>query len=219
MARTVDPVRHQARRLQILDAALTCFAAHGYERTTTALICRTAGIGSGTFFHYFPTKADVLTSIVTHGTEETRAFFATHEGDADARSVIAAYVEHFLADASDARLPGFVTMVAARMTDPAVAEVLAADEAAVAAGLQAWVRAAQDAADVRRDVDAARLTRWVVLLLDGFLGRVVADPGFAVDAEADMLRQLVDRLLEPGAADPAGRTRHRPGAPSSTPGR
>ena len=45
MARTVDPAKHEARRLQIIDAALTWFATDGYERATTAAICRTAGIG------------------------------------------------------------------------------------------------------------------------------------------------------------------------------
>ncbi len=213
-------MRHQARRLQILDAALTYFAAHGYERTTTALICRTAGIGSGTFFHYFPTKADVLTAIVAYGTEETRAFFATHEGDADARGVIAAYpVNSSWPTPPDARLPGFVTMIAARMAVPAVARVLTHRRGRCRDRAAHPGPATQDAGGIRRDVDAARLARWMVLLLDGFLGRVAADPGFAVDAEADMLRQLVDRLLEPGAVDPVGPTRHRPGAPSSSPGR
>lgn len=63
--RTVDPARHAARRLGIIDAALTRFAADGYEATTTASICAEAGIGSGTFFHYFPTKADVLLGILS----------------------------------------------------------------------------------------------------------------------------------------------------------
>ncbi|MBF6059865.1 TetR/AcrR family transcriptional regulator [Nocardia terpenica] len=46
MARTVDEKRHQQRRLQIIDAALTSFAADGFDGTTTAAICRTTGIGS-----------------------------------------------------------------------------------------------------------------------------------------------------------------------------
>ena len=45
MARTVDPQRHEQRRLQIIDAALTCFAARGYDGTSTAALCREAGIG------------------------------------------------------------------------------------------------------------------------------------------------------------------------------
>ena len=48
MARTVDPERHEARRLVIIDAALTVFAERGYDGATTAEICRRAGIGSGT---------------------------------------------------------------------------------------------------------------------------------------------------------------------------
>ena len=85
MARTVDPVRHEARRLAIIDAALTCFAADGFDRTTTATICRTAGIGSGTFFHYFPTKLGVLLAIIELGTSDTAAWFEA-SGDAPSPS-------------------------------------------------------------------------------------------------------------------------------------
>ena len=83
MARTVDPERHLARRLVIIDAALTCFAATGYAGTSTAAICREAGIGSGTFFHYFPTKQSLLLAILALGTEETRAWFAARADDED----------------------------------------------------------------------------------------------------------------------------------------
>src|SRR5690625_1722177 len=72
VARTIDPERHRARRLHIIDAALTVFAERGYTGATTAAICREAGIGSGTFFHYFETKKSVLLAILELGIEETQ---------------------------------------------------------------------------------------------------------------------------------------------------
>ena len=104
MARTVDPERHLARRLVIIDAALTCFAATGYAGTSTAAICREAGIGSGTFFHYFPTKQSLLLAILALGTEETRAWFDARADDADALAVVEAYVDHTAEEMSEPRL-------------------------------------------------------------------------------------------------------------------
>lgn len=59
-----------ARREQILKTALGLFAAQGFDATSTRQIAREAGIAEGLIFHYFPTKASLLTSIL----ENRRSF-------------------------------------------------------------------------------------------------------------------------------------------------
>jgi AcrR family transcriptional regulator len=197
VARTVDPERHAARRLVIIDAALTCFATHGYDGATTAAICREAGIGSGTFFHYFPTKADVLLGILDLGTQETGEWFAAQAGRSDPGEVLLDYVAHAAADATDPRVPGFVRAVGAVMTEPRVAAALAADERTLRGGLVPWVRAARSAGEVRSDLSAARLTDWLMLLLDGFLGRLASGDAFTAKRETPVLLDAARRLLAP----------------------
>lgn len=199
MARTVDPARHQARRLAIIDAALTCFAVKGFDRTTTVAICRTAGIGSGTFFHYFPTKRSVLLATLELGTQETADWFAAQEGRTDARAVVRDYLEHVAEELAEPRLAGFVKAVGAVMAEPDVAAALATDDAAVRDGVLPWIERAQQAAEVRSDVPAARLVSWVLLLLDGFVGRIASDPAFRAADERAMLSDAVERLLAPDA--------------------
>lgn len=197
MARTIDPARHLARRTAIIDAALTCFATEGYDRATTASICRTAGIGSGTFFHYFPTKRGALLAILELGTAETSAWFAAQQGRTDALDVIADYVAHTADECADPRVAGFVRAVGAVMTDPDVSAALAHDETAVRDGLLPWIRAAQDAGAVRADLPAPRLCAWVMVVLDGFLGRLAGELAFSATGERDMLIDTVRRLLAP----------------------
>lgn len=197
MGRTVDRARHEARRLQIIDAALTCFATCGYDGATTAAICRQAQISSGTFFHYFPTKVSVLIAILEHGTQETIAWFASQKPGGDPREVVTAYVEHTLADFTDDRIAGFVRAVSAVMTEPEIAKALAADDAALRSGLKNWLTLAQEQGQVRRDLTSTRLTSWLMLLLDGFLGQMAVKPTFTVDVERDTLLDTVARLLEP----------------------
>lgn len=197
MARTVNPHQHAARRLVIIDAALTCFAAEGYEGATTAAICRTAGIGSGTFFHYFPTKADLLIAVLELGTEETRAWFAGQAGRPDGVDVVRDWIVHTADELADPRLPGFVRAVGAVMTQPAISTALAADEAAQREGLLPWVGLAQAQGRVRADLSPERITAWIMLLVDGFVGRLVAQEGFSVTGERATLFDTVDRLLRP----------------------
>ncbi len=195
MARTVDPERYQARRLVIIDAALTCLASRGYTATTTADVCRTAGIGSGTFFHYFPTKQELLLAILEVGTEETRRWFAARDAHADPRSVVDAYVTHALDGFADPRIAGFVRAVGAVMGEPAVEAALARDTHVLQEGLEPWVGRAQAAGQVRDDVPADQLTVWLLLVLDGFLGRMASDEAFSAVTQRAMLEDTLARLL------------------------
>lgn len=197
MARTVDPQRHEARRLTIIDAALTCFAGAGYDRATTAMICREAHIGSGTFFHYFPTKLSLLLAILEFGTQETRDWFAAQEGRVDPGAVITDYVEHAATEFTDPRLPSFVRTVGAVVGETEVAAALTRDDDATRTGLRPWVAAAQQAGTVRTDLPAHRLTEWLLAVVDGYVGRLCATPGFDAIAERPMLTDTVARLTRP----------------------
>src|SRR5215204_5691232 len=63
-----------ARREQILKTALGLFAAQGFDATSTKQIAKEAGIAEGLIFHYFPTKASLLTAILEDRLEGRRAF-------------------------------------------------------------------------------------------------------------------------------------------------
>jgi AcrR family transcriptional regulator len=54
---------------RILDAAVSAFAEHGFEGTTTRQICTTAGLSSAGMYVYFPSKEDLLyeISLIGHG--------------------------------------------------------------------------------------------------------------------------------------------------------
>lgn len=63
-----DAVRQQlteARRNQILEAAVEVFAARGFPRATTREIAAVAGVSEGTIYNYFESKADLLAALVT----------------------------------------------------------------------------------------------------------------------------------------------------------
>lgn len=63
-----------ARRDEILKTALGLFAERGFDATSTKQIAKEAGIAEGLIFHYFPTKAGLLTAILENRLEGRRAF-------------------------------------------------------------------------------------------------------------------------------------------------
>jgi AcrR family transcriptional regulator len=71
---TVRQRQAAARREQILKTALKLFAAQGFDATSTRQIAKEAGIAEGLIFHYFPTKASLLTAILGDRLEGRRAF-------------------------------------------------------------------------------------------------------------------------------------------------
>jgi AcrR family transcriptional regulator len=49
-------------RQRIMDTALGCFLAHGYEQTTIARIREGSGVSNGALFHHFPLYVEALSS-------------------------------------------------------------------------------------------------------------------------------------------------------------
>jgi AcrR family transcriptional regulator len=52
-------------RGKLLDCAARLFRQKGYERTTVRDIASAVGIQSGSIFHHFPTKEDILRAVMT----------------------------------------------------------------------------------------------------------------------------------------------------------
>lgn len=72
MPASQDPIRQQlieARRNQILDAAVAVFAERGFHHTTTKDIAGRAGIAEGTIYNYFDSKDALLVGVMARLTE------------------------------------------------------------------------------------------------------------------------------------------------------
>lgn len=63
---TLEEVRTNIRRNQILEAAIQVFAEKGYHRATTKDIAAAANLAEGTIYLYFKNKADLLIAMMEH---------------------------------------------------------------------------------------------------------------------------------------------------------
>jgi AcrR family transcriptional regulator len=65
----VTPEHKERRRREILDAARTCFANHGYEGATVARLEEATGLSRGAIFNYFPNKEAIFLDLATESSE------------------------------------------------------------------------------------------------------------------------------------------------------
>lgn len=52
-----------SKRDQILEAGLTLFIENGFDKTPTSAISKAAGVATGTLFHHFKTKEDLINAL------------------------------------------------------------------------------------------------------------------------------------------------------------
>lgn len=61
------PVRSEAARRAILDAAVALFVERGYDHLTIEGIARLAGVGKQTIYRWWPSKGDVIAEAILDG--------------------------------------------------------------------------------------------------------------------------------------------------------
>jgi AcrR family transcriptional regulator len=70
------------RRDQIIEAAIRCWLAKGYDATSVSAIAREAELAKGTLYLYFPTKQDMLDEAINRYSmlPDLRVFLAAARG-------------------------------------------------------------------------------------------------------------------------------------------
>ncbi|MET9259134.1 TetR/AcrR family transcriptional regulator [Amycolatopsis sp. NPDC004079] len=198
MVRTVDPDKHAAKRRAILDAAAGCFARDGFEKTSTADICRAAGISSGSLFHYFPSKRAVFVGIFEADTAENEELLATAVEMADPWEGVLAVVARMT---SAIVLPGVVRLIleaaAQAARDPEFNELIRSNDDLMRVGLAGLVERGIHTGRFSPMLSSADAGNWIVALVDALLSRASLDPDLDVEHEQAVLRQLLTRILGP----------------------
>lgn len=167
MARPIDEPRNVRQRTLILTAAYRRFATLGFERTSTAAICEAAEVSSGTLFHYFPTKLDILLALLASNTRSTEASLDRHSASGHGLSAVLGLIEESERRMTAGHFGGFVRAANGAAHHPEVADALRADSERLNAFLRTHLRIAADERRIRIDVRADQLATWVQWLLDG----------------------------------------------------
>ena len=84
MAPKVSEEHIEARKQQILAAAIACFAEKGFHKTSMKDIFTKADLSAGAVYSYFESKDEIIAAVCQGGDEQNRMIFDAireHEGD------------------------------------------------------------------------------------------------------------------------------------------
>jgi AcrR family transcriptional regulator len=190
----------EARRGQIIAAALVCFARAGYHATTMADVAAQAGVSKGTPYLYFESKEALF--IALH--EQWDCGLADRVNAAMAalpaagrrsprrilHTVAGAVASHVLEETQTCRVLMEARALAAH--EPAIAAAVQATDTRTHEQLESLVAAGVEAGEWPADTDAALAARLFTAGLYGLMAQWHLAPGsFSWDAAASALASCV----------------------------
>lgn len=199
--RMVDPVRHEDRRREILEAAKRCFARDGLRGASVSGICAEAGISPGHLYHYFKSKEAILGAIaqmVLHAA--TEQFSRTMESS-DAVAALISDAQHAKARNEHGGSGLMFDMLAEAGRNPALAQVLQDHSRAMQRLLAGVLRKGQARGRIDPSLDAEMAASVLIGVVDGSKAMTVRDPSLDRAGMIELLRTLIARFLAPPVSD------------------
>jgi len=194
-----------ARRRQILSAALRAFARQGFHRTTMQDIFREAELSPGAVYSYFTGKDELIAAIIGEMMGfigETAALFSEPLPEGRLRrpgealgEMIERYQELELGTVEE-RARIFPHLVGEQQRDPQLNAAVRVGIERLRGGFEALARAAQERGELDQDLDPEQFGRLAISLLQGLLLQLgVFGAGIDIDAYARAATALIDREL------------------------
>jgi AcrR family transcriptional regulator len=202
----ISDAKRDARRRQILDAALACFSEAGFHQTGMADIVRRSGLSHGAVYLYFSFKDDIIEALAVDRHRNEAALNATALANADPmdalRALARSYALNLVDPAGEARRRVVVNGWAEALRNDRVrSAVLEGAEAARSALGPLIERLAPD-------VDSDAVARLLVAMFQGMTLQAVW--GEPIDVEAALAAldcMLIGLVRTKVAAGTAAKTR------------
>ena len=191
----VTEERRHARQAEILAAARTCFAAHGYEGATVVRLEQATGLSRGAIFNYFPSKDELFLALADRDANRLGRLWADEGLEAVVRALV---------DEDPAWLGTYLEVGRRLRTDARFRERWNARAPEVERRIAERLERARDAGEIRDDVPLEAIGRFIGLVVDGLALRLAA--GEAPPEPAELLQLVGDAIGGPANGDRA-RTR------------
>ncbi|HEY2710199.1 MAG TPA: TetR/AcrR family transcriptional regulator [Caulobacteraceae bacterium] len=188
-----------ARRQQILDAALRCFSRDGFHATTTADIVRESGVSQGSLYLYFTTKDEIIAALADDRHQGEAFLNALAESEHDPVQGLLLLIELYgqgLGDPQrmDMRRVGIQGWAEA-LRNPAIHASVLEGHAAIRVALTGLIERGQAAGEVRADVDPDTAARTLIALFQGLVLQMAWDEPLDLAATGRLVREMVGGAL------------------------
>ncbi|OGR39260.1 MAG: transcriptional regulator [Desulfovibrionales bacterium GWA2_65_9] len=195
--RTVDPVKHEAKRREILDAAGRCFARKGFQGATISNICAEAKISPGHLYHYFASKEAIVGAIAEVGLEANVELLARIMAKPDAIAALVAEVRHPKDQREKTGQVLLLDMLVEAGRNPAMAGILQEHSRKLQTLLADFIRKGQARGQIDPGLDPEVAAGIVLCVGDGMRALALRNPEVDMGKSLDTLKILLSRFLTP----------------------
>lgn len=194
----VTEAYREARRSEIVDAALGCFAAKGFRGTSMADIIAASGLSAGAIYGHYAGKDELFAAVVhrvlSARSDELGELRADH-GPLAPGEVMAALIDGMRRDALSPSL--FLQVWAEAAIDPGLRELVQRTLATIRRMLGGlvleWAAANPDLAGDDAEAYARRVVPVLMGLAPGFMVQRAVLADFDEDAYLATVRRLIPR--------------------------
>lgn len=176
----VSPEHSDARRRQILDAALGCFSKQGFHGTTMKDIMKASGLSAGAIYNYFSAKSDIVDAIARerHASENALLAGASDGRDKplDLHGLARAFFSNFAGPEHRVSRRVGVEVWAEALRNPDVLRIVRRGVDEPRRLLARIVADCQDRDELTPAIDPDGFARVVIAIFQGFVLQQAWDP-------------------------------------------
>lgn len=191
----------EARRREIIAAAIRCFARSGLHATTMRDIFREAGLSAGAVYNYYRSKEEIVAAVIDANSDASLAALAQVGDGAVTPGAFMGLIDLFLDDLPAAAVDGRARMAQLIAAEAAVSPALGSKVREKRAAIRALAARRVAALKPRASEDErARLLAFVFHLYEGMLTSVALGEPVDVAGMRAMIAQVVAGAPKPGPA-------------------
>ncbi|WP_158940866.1 TetR/AcrR family transcriptional regulator [Burkholderia sp. S171] len=195
--RTVDPVKHEAKRQEVLKAARRCFMRDGFRSASISAICTEAGMSPGHLYHYFESKEAIMGAIIEMMLASATERFSQTMTSSDALAALIAEMQQTRMGKNGGRHTLFVDMLAEAGRNQELARILQVHSRGMQQLLADFLRNGQTQGRIDSSLDADTAAALLIGVVDGC--KIMAIRGLPQDQNKviELLQTLIKRFLTP----------------------
>jgi TetR/AcrR family transcriptional regulator, repressor for uid operon len=201
MPRTVNPLKAEMRRREILGAAQACFERRGFHGSSMGEICAEAGMSPGCLYRYFPSKESLIAAMAEDERRATSLAFQAVRTSDNFLVALSSLCERFADAYADPKRAAFAAeLMAEAVRNPKFAAVAREAEGRIRAEISSLLSAGQSMGHVDPTLEADEAAAVLMAAADGLGLRLAFLGDYSAKAAASALKNLVLRYLNPAAA-------------------
>ena len=188
-----------ARRQQILDAAVACFARRGFHESTMLDICKEAELSPGAIYRYFASKDAIIEASCSDAQKTISGLFESIDPGGTALNNIEKLIDRFFGALTEptalTNTRFAIQLWAEALRSPRIATIILPVISSFRSGIESIVNQGKQQGSINPNSDATGFARLLQAAYEGIRLQGAIDPVVNLRAYVSTLKHVCRRYL------------------------